>query len=290
MDKDNTTTRSFRITEAISDKIKEIAAEIGGNQQQTFAKLIEAYEMQKGKEVLKDKRSDIETFESYINAITRMYMGSLEDNQNVSNIVKTGFEAQLNSKDSVIQDLQDQLLKAKQTEQEASSIAEGLTNENARLNNHIESLKSEYETKTADLQEMLKDKDSLNKILEDKTRQQEKEIAEMKEKIEEVGTLRAELERCRADLNKAIKDKEQLIIQHEKDMLSREKKLQDEKATEIEKYQAMYLTLLQDKKQDKKEHEDKPEPKQEQEQPKTVKRGRRKATTAATEAAEKKEE
>lgn len=287
MDKDNTTTRSFRITEATADKIKDIAAEIGGNQQQTLAKLIEAYEMQRGKEVLKDKRSDIDTFESYINAITRMYMSSLEDNQNISSIIRTEFEAQLNSKDNLIQDLQLQKAKAEQTEQEATSIAEGLKEENARLNNYVASLKAEYEAKTADLQSMLNDKDKLNKVLADKAKQQEKEITEMKEKIEEAKTLKAELERCRADLNTTIKDKEQLQLKHEKEMLALEKKLQDEKTKEVEKYQALYLSLLQGQKQDQQEKEDKQEPKQEQ--PKTVKRGRRKATATAAEA-EKKEE
>ncbi len=45
-------TRSFRIDEATMEKFKEISAEIGGNHQETIAKLIEAYEFQKGKQVL----------------------------------------------------------------------------------------------------------------------------------------------------------------------------------------------------------------------------------------------
>lgn len=287
MDKDNTTTRSFRITDTTAEKFKEIAGEIGGNQQQALAKLIEVYEMQQGKALLVDKRGDIETFENYINAVTRMYMQALEENQNVNTLVRTEFEAQLKSKDSYIQDLQEQTTQAKQAEQEAIAIAEGLKNENTRLNSYIETLKTEYEAKTADLQAMLKDKDKLNEARKEAIEQQKRELTEMKEKSKQVEILNTELEKCRTDLSTAIKDKEQLLIQHEKDMLELEKKLQNEKATEIERYQALYLTLLQDKKQDKQEQEDKPEPKQEQEQPK--KRGRRKATATAAEA-EKKEE
>lgn len=246
MEKDNTTTRSFRITDSTADKIKEIAAEIGGNQQQTLSKLIEAYELQKGKAILAEKRNDIEIFENYVNAMTRMYMGVLEDNQNVSTLVRTEFEAQLNSKDNIIQDLQKQLADAKETEQEATADAEGLKQENARLNKHIESLTKEYESKTKDLQDMLKDKDNLNTALEDKTEQQAKEITGMKEKIKEVEALKEELQNCKNDLDEAIKDKDQMQLQHEKDMLAMEKKLQAEKTKEVEKYQSMYLALLQE--------------------------------------------
>lgn len=246
MEKDNTTTRSFRITEATADKIKEIAAEIGGNQQQTMAKLIESYELQKGKAVLADKRTDIETFENYINAVTRMYMQALENGQNASNLVRTEFEAQLTSKDNVIQDLQKQLAKAKETEATATADAEGYKTENDRLNKHIESLTNEFEAKTKDLQDMLKDKDNLNTALADKTEQQAKEITGMKEKIKEVEALKEELQNCKNDLDEAIKDKDQMQLQHEKDMLAMEKKLQAEKTKEVEKYQSMYLALLQE--------------------------------------------
>lgn len=276
MEKDNTTTRSFRISDSTADKIKEIAAEIGGNQQQTLSKLIEAYELQKGKAVLADKRTDIETFENYINAVTRMYMSVLEDNQNVTNIAKTQFEAQLNSKDNVIQDLQEQLAKAKQAEQEATADAEGYKTENDRLNKYIESLTDEFEAKTKDLQGMLADKSNLNRALNETVEQLKMQNTGMEEKIKEVEALKAELEKYKNDLDEAIKDKEQQQLQYEKDILALEKKLQAEKVKEVEKYQNMYFSLLQEQQQDNKEQE------QEQTKPK---RGRKKAT-----AAEKKEE
>lgn len=246
MEKDNTSTRSFRITEATADKIKEIAAEIGGNQQQTLSKLIEAYEMQKGKAVLTDKRNDIETFESYINAITRMYMSSLEDNQNASNIIRTEFEAQLISKDNLIQDLQKQLKEAKETETTATAQAEGLKEENTRLNKYIESLTSEFEAKTKDLQGIITDKSNLNRALNETVEQLKMQNTGMERKIEEAAALKAELENCKNDLSETIKEKDQLQLQHEKDMLAMEKELQAEKVKEVEKYQNMYFSLLQE--------------------------------------------
>ena len=113
--------KSFRIDDITADKFKEISADIGGNQQETLSKLIEAYEFQAGKTILTDKKSDIEQFEKYVNSLTRMYMGSLEDNQNLTETIRTEFDAMLKSKDVTIQDLQEQLKKLKQTEKEATA-------------------------------------------------------------------------------------------------------------------------------------------------------------------------
>lgn len=253
MERDNTTTRSFRISDDVNDKIKEIAAEIGGNQQQTLSKLIETYELQKGKAILVDKKSDIETFENYINSITRMYMGSLEDNQNVSALIRTEFEAQLQSKDKTIQDLQNQLSKAEEIKQQAVTEAETLKNENGRLNEHIKSLTKEFETKNNDLQDMLNDKDNLNKVLAETIEQQKMKITAMERKTNEAEALKEELEKCKDNLSKSIKDNEKQQLQHEKDILSLEKKLQAEKIAEIDKYQNMYMTLVQEQQQNQQE-------------------------------------
>ena len=43
--------KSFRIDEATAERFKEISGQIGGNQQETLAKLIEAYEFQSGKAI-----------------------------------------------------------------------------------------------------------------------------------------------------------------------------------------------------------------------------------------------
>ena len=159
--------KSFRIDDETAEKFKEISGVIGGNQQETLAKLIEAYEFQSGKAVLTEKKADIEQFEKYITAITRMYMGSLEDNQNITKTVRTEFDALLTSKDAVIQDLQEKLTAAKQVKEDATMKARIHADENARLHEVIDSLNHEYNTKMDDLQSMLFDKDNLNKALTD---------------------------------------------------------------------------------------------------------------------------
>lgn len=195
--------KSFRIDDATYDKFKEISAQIGGNQQEALSKLIEAYEFQGGKAVLTEKKADIEQFERYVTALTHMFMGSLEDNQNVTATVRTEFEAQLKSKDAVIQDLQEKLTIAKQLKEEATRKAQGYADENTRLNDYNASLEAEYKAKTEDLQSMLADKDSLNKALTDRSNELKEKVDSMTTDHEQLMTAQKQLKELTIKLNAA---------------------------------------------------------------------------------------
>lgn len=255
--------KSFRIDDETAEKFKEISAAIGSNQQQTLAKLIEAYEFQSGKAILTDKKADIEEFEKYITAITRKYMGSLEDNQNLSQTIRTEFDALLSSKDVTIQDLQGKLTVAKQSNEEAASKAQMYADENTRLNGVIESLTKEYNTKMDDLQIMLADKDNLNKALTDSCNELKTKIESMKKAAEQAATLKSDLDKLQkehdklaheqADHEKVLKQqREQSQIAIDKAVLDVERKyqkqlqeLKEKHQAEIDKYQQKYLTLLE---------------------------------------------
>lgn len=195
--------KSFRIDDATADKFKEISAQIGGNQQETLAKLIEAYEFQGGKAVLTEKKADIDQFEKYVNALTRMFMGSLEDNQNITTTVRTEFEAQLNSKDAVIRDLQEKLTVAKQLKEEATRKAQGYADENTRLSDYNASLEAEYKSKTEDLQSMLADKDNLNRALTDRSNELKEKVDSMAADHEQLMAAQEQLKELTDKLNAA---------------------------------------------------------------------------------------
>lgn len=266
--------KSFRIDDETAEKFKEISSAIGGNQQQTLAKLIEAYEFQSGKAILTDKKADIEEFEKYITAITRKYMGSLEDNQNLSQTIRTEFDALLSSKDVTIQDLQGNLTVAKQSNEEAASKAQMYADENTRLNGVIDSLNQEYESKMDDLQTMLADKDKLNKALTDSCNELKTKAEDMKKAAEQAATLKSDLDKLQkehdkliheqADLEKQLKQEQadykkaleqqqkQSQIALDKAVLDVERKyqkqlqeLKEKHQAEIDKYQQKYLTLLE---------------------------------------------
>lgn len=273
--------KSFRLNEETAEKFKEISVAIGGNQQETLSKLIEAYEFQSGKAVLTEKKSDIEQFEKYTSCLVRMYMGTLEDNQNLTETIRTEFDALLKSKESVIQDLQSQLTTAKQLKEEATSKAKVYTDENTRLNDVIDTLKKDYDTRLTDMETMLSDKDNLNKTLMDSCNDLKVKIAGMKEAVEQAEKLKRELEGLKKDYKRALDEKSELnrqlnqnqetiseLKQHESDsllllkeqqqlklekaVLELEKQYQQqiqelkvEKQEEIDKYQQKYLDLLE---------------------------------------------
>ena len=277
--------RSFRIDDETAERIKEISNTIGGNQQETIAKLIEAYEFQSGKAVLTEKKADIEQFEKYITAITRMFMGSLEDNQNITKTVRTEFDALLTSKDATIQDLQEKLTVAKQIKEDAARKARTLADENVRLNEVFDSLNHEYNTKMDDMQSMLSDKDNLNKALTDSCNDLKAKIEGIRESAAQSSALKKELEQLKqehekithkqSDLEKQMQQEQaahaQTVIDlksHEADALERQKeqsqiaqekailqieksyqkqiqKLKADKQAEVDRYQQKYFDLLE---------------------------------------------
>ena len=277
--------KSFRIDDETADKFKEISSNIGGNQQETLAKLIEAYEFQNGKAILTEKKADIEQFEKYVTALTRMFMGSLEDNQNITETVRTEFEALLQSKDTTIQDLQSQLTVSKQLKEAATIKAKTYVDENSRLNEYIESLQKEYNSKMDDMQSMLTDKENLNRALTDSCNDLKVKVDVMAADHEEVITIRknladitierdtlkqsmAEAEKTLNQTNTAHEKAITELKQHESDSIDRvraemqialdkavletERKyqeqiqtLKEQKQAEVDKYQQKYFDLLE---------------------------------------------
>ncbi len=249
--------KSFRIDEETAEKFKEISNNIGGSQQETLAKLIEAYEFQSGKAILTEKKADIEQFEKYVTVLTRMFMGCLEDNQNATETVRTEFDALLKSKDTVIRDLQEKLNTEKQLKEEATRKSKTYADENDRLNGLINSMKNE----TDNIKSMLSDKDDLNKALKEKIKNMEKDAGQsaiLRKELERLKKEHEESVRKQADLENQIhqeqtrheKDVSELK-NHEADALERQKeKLQiakDKAVLEVEKsYQEQIHQLKAD--------------------------------------------
>ena len=241
--------KSFRIDDETAEKFKEISNTIGGNQQETLAKLIEAFEFQSGKAILTDKKADIEQFEKYVSAITRMFMGSLEDNQNITETVRTEFDALLKSKDATIQDLQEKLTVAKQLKEDATLKARAHADENARLNNVIDSLNNEYNSKMDDMQSMLSDKDNLNKALTDSCNDLKAKIEGMKDAAEQSAIFREELEQIKKEHEKIIREYSELEKQMQQEQTANEKAVSELKQHEADALERLkeQLQTAQDK-------------------------------------------
>lgn len=244
--------KSFRIDDATYDKFKEISSQIGGNQQEALSKLIEAYEFQGGKAVLTEKKADIEQFERYVTALTRMFMGSLQENQDLAAIVRTEFEAQLKSKDSTIQDLQEKVqtlrqakLDAEAGQREAKEEQDKLYIELAKADRDSEEAKKSYEDKIKGLNDTIAAfKDSVDSMKKENVRLQEEAsiVNALKEQIEQ---LKADLAAGQKSLEDVNRSREQDSIKHEREIMSLEKKYREEKQVAVDQYQAKYLELLE---------------------------------------------
>lgn len=249
--------KSFRITDATAQRFKEIASELGSsNQQETMAKLIEAYEFQSGKVKLKEKSADIEQFERYTIALSRMFMKSLEDNINVTETVRTEFDAQLQSKDSIIQDLQGRLTVSVQLKEEAVAKAKTLTDTNAALNADIKEMQEDYSSHVRDLTSSIQDKDNLNRALMETCNELKIKVADMSDDHEKLLEFKQEIADLKSKLKAAEQDKEnskkaldQVISDHTKAGKEHEKRITELRAHESESLERLQeqMQVLSDK-------------------------------------------
>ena len=277
--------KSFRISEEVANKFKEIANSIDGNQQDTMQLLINAYYMQEQKGQLTEHKADIEQFEAYATSMISMFTKALQSNHDMRETVMTEFEALLQSKDDVIQDLQSKLKVAQDLKADAVEKAKQYVNDNNDLTKELEEIKADREAKVNDLNSMLNDKEQLNKALTDSCNDlkekvesmtaEYKEIAEIRTQLADIMAERDNLINDKADLEKelnkankqftdrekdhkvdkdtALKQREaELKMEHDKAILNLEKKyqdviqtLKDEKAKQIDEYQTKYLELLE---------------------------------------------
>lgn len=265
--------KSFRINDETAERIKTITSEIGGNQQEALAKMIEAYEFQKGKAILVERKADIERFENHVSVLVRMFLGILEDNQNISETIRTEFAAQMNSKDLIIQELQEKCSTMATEYDVATTQLDKLQKINESINEQLNKALADLKEKETQYGSMLADKDSLNKALASALDDLKCQIASMtdenlaaketEKKLEDIKNLYAAAEQEIASLRKHLEvvkdDSERNLVQalelkdieFEKKMLSVEKthqstiqKLEQEKRAAIDNYQTRYLSLL----------------------------------------------
>lgn len=231
MDKNKTQPKAFRITEETAEKFKEIAQSLGGNQQQTLAKLIEVYEMETGKESLPEMKESIETFEGYVRAAANMYLQALETNQTMRALVRAEFESLLKSKDQTIEELQNRVKKAEELSQNATTKEQALKKTLTEL----------------ELQKELVEK----KLLEEKTLYKER-MEEEQRKYERLDTAYSRLqtseEEGKAMLSSFMKECEKR--KDENTALQEKLNLAETKLTEaVSKNELLVETLQKEKKQ-----------------------------------------
>ena len=249
---------TFRISTDIAERIKSIAKELDGNQKTAFVKLIESYEFQAGKVALTEKKDDLERFENYVSCLTRMYMTSLEDYQNVKELIRTEFDNELKSKDKIIQDLQEKLELSHQLEKKAKESVATAEKQLKQVTEDIRHLQKEAEKQhdnyEKQIQALIESKKSLTDLCENLS-QQLNETKNIKSKLHEMEALKAEISRLTAQIKK-------MEYAHKQDLLEYREQMQNEQMShfrEITELQKEYRNLLLSQQQKTAVIQEKPE-------------------------------
>lgn len=138
--------RSFRISDETTEKFRQLCSNFD-NQNVALNALISAYEVQQAKAVLTDRQTDVSDYDAHLQALQKAFLHSLEVNENAESRIRQEFQRQLDSKDSVISDLQERIKQAESDVETATSHATIATDEaNARVEqakNETDSLQKE---------------------------------------------------------------------------------------------------------------------------------------------------
>ena len=95
-------TTTMRLSEDTIKSFRTIAEQEGFTQEQCMAYLVDIFQMQSAKEIMGDRKKEIETFEDYIHKLMNLYMGSLEISINAEDKIKDKFSGDLESKNKLI--------------------------------------------------------------------------------------------------------------------------------------------------------------------------------------------
>lgn len=235
---------TIRADEEIKAKFKALAENLG-NQGTALESLLNAYEMQNAKDVLTERKTDIEDFDTHLQAISSAFLHSLEITENTTERVRAEFQSRLESKDLTISDLQERIRQAEQAEQTSREQATTVESEMSALNEQtsiqLENLKSELDSvkkALATTTEQVTDKQSLLDEYRTRLEKAEKDVAELPELREKVSvaeqakkTTEQEIERLTAEL-----DKQKAEFEAQISMLKKEYEL-DKKSAVLEERQ-----------------------------------------------------
>lgn len=199
--------------------------------------------MEVGKESIPEMRENIDSFEEYIHAVTNMYMQALETNQNMRALVRTEYDAQLKSKDKVIEDLQ----KKMQTVEEVARQIDKKEREYLNTIHILENDKKILEKKAEDTYTETKNKIELydSRYNELKTSFEKLQISEENFKSM-VTSFMKECEKLKEENNELLENKtlleeNNLELTQKNHMLSIE--LEDEKKKVIEESKKATIEL-----------------------------------------------
>ena len=187
--KEQASVRSFRITNDVMGRFKELQDEMNLTQDGALKMLVDAYEMEQAKNAIPDRETEISNFQMKANELVEAFLHSLQLNQDAEARIRSEVALQLESKDKVIADLQKQLDETKEMLTESETVALEAQNVIDTLDRVVKETR-ESESKAL---ASLKDKEEINSMLAGKIKDAEQQLADYPELKKKLDTVNAEL-------------------------------------------------------------------------------------------------
>lgn len=187
--KEQASVRSFRITNDVMGRFKELQDEMNLTQDGALKMLVDAYEMEQDKNAIPDRETEISNFQMKANELVEAFLHSLQLNQDAEARIRSEVALQLESKDKVIADLQKQLDETKEMLTASETVALEAQNVIDTLDRVVKETR-ESESKAL---ASLKDKEEINSMLAGKIKDAEQQLADYPELKKKLDTVNAEL-------------------------------------------------------------------------------------------------
>lgn len=156
---------SLRVNEDDLKKFKEYMKEFDLTQAETFQAIINSFEMAKAKNLITDRAKEIEVFQSTVNNLTSMFISSLAINQTSEERIRESLSAELNTKDKLISNLQEDKDKYKDKIKALSNSVKEYENTINEINSNLYKSNKDNEDKTLTINNQLEQIKILNEIV-----------------------------------------------------------------------------------------------------------------------------
>lgn len=225
--KEQANVRSFRVTDDVMSRFKEIQSEMDLTQDAALRMLVDAYELEQAKSAIPDRETEIANFQAKANELVEAFLYSLQLNQDAEVRIRSEVALQLQSKDKIIMNLQERL---------EAQIELAVASNTAAM-------EAENKQKQAEqaMKEALKQVDEHKKTAEDKTKLEEmwrEKFVKAEAELKEYPGLKAENEERAHEierLQQELKDsKREAEIQLERAVTNVQKEM-DKAMNELER-------------------------------------------------------
>ena len=204
-------TKSFRVDDDTFNRFKSLCSEYD-NQGECFKAIISYFELNSAKNSIPTQQTNIADFQSHLDSILKGYLHCLELNQNAENRIRMEFQSLLDSKDTIIMELQNSNKELNSKLKDISNIQDSFSNEKDRLlsentnlnqkihslNDLIDALQNEHNSIILQLKQeyssTISDKESINNTLSEINLSLKDRVSSLEESLEENNSLKIQNE------------------------------------------------------------------------------------------------